>query len=272
MVAIRDIGCPGVIPTFDSAAFGQFRSFWMLPLPHPVKVADSASGPDAASLPFKDAGKAKADEMLNSIIPTQVYFGRLIKPVFENEKLGEEDAARLSAALNANVSQWSISTIMATLLVGANLSFVFSTDANVDLDDTAAYWLQVAFAILGTVVTAFLTTSLVFSTTFSAYASILTHAEDIAFFFTIMPTSWPGTLNVVALVIFMINAAVGTLLHFGLVWYAFVCALVWLSCDIGLLCIYSTLTTSFSDRWRSPSWRERHAGPELSAESSLLSS
>ena len=245
----------------------------MLAVPPPVKAAEKPSDSDATSLPFKDEGVAKTEAMLNSCFPTQFYFGRLLKPVFEDEKVGEEDAARLRAALDANVSQWSITTIMSTLLIGANLSFVFTIDANVDLDDTTAHVLQAAFSILGTVVTAFLATSLAISTTFSAYASILTDVVDIAFFFTIMPTSLPGTLNVVALVTFMINAAVGTLLHFGLVWYAVVCAVVWLLCDVALLWIYAILRSSFNDRWRgaAPS-RVRHAGRELSAESSLLSS
>ena len=209
---------------------------------------------------------AHTEALLHSKAPTDIYIGQLLKKCSEDGHIREEDALPLRAALEKHIVLWSNSMIVSSLLVGVNVSFIFSVEANSEsLDDAVAASLQAAFAILGAVSTGLMTTSLGFAYALSSYASILTHADDIAWFFANARFTLPSLLNAAGLMLFNCLVAVGSLLHYGTTWYAFVCVAVWVGFGLFSLLSWLCWRGDLRNLWRS-------AAPELSAESKLLSS
>ena len=221
----------------------------------------SSSRPDES-----DGVATKAEHLLASIFPTRIFLGQLLTPVCADGHIGEDDAAMLCQALEKNIGLWHNSIILSSLLVAVTMSYNHSIEAHIELDDATADLLRATFAILGAITMALLCSSLGLSYMLSNYASILTHADDMAWFFANAPVTLPNILNVVAMQCFILLVAVGTLLHNGIAWYSIVCAAIWLGTGARVLYFYSKLRRGLTNRWRSAWWLKSHPTVELDDE------
>lgn len=237
-------------------------------VPHPVEAAGPPPSAETKRKLQKQKtdvliakGKGRAEELVDSVLPTRMFIGHLLHNIAHDGKIDEKDSPQLKLLLERQLALWNNSVLMSSLMVSLLIAYCFTMETNPTLqdeDEILAGRLEAAFAIVATLATATMMCSLTIAYIFSVYASCLHYLRDIAWFFTEVQVGLPNILNIVALVCFYILCSIGVVLSHGLTWYGLLCSCIWLVVMVVVAWYYATLKSKLRGRWQSAEWRERH--------------